>query len=161
MLRAGLALLALAVGSASCAPASTELTLDAPGEPFAVVSYAGRSVTLDATGHGTLVVPLLHTRISGFGASPGVVDFADATEQRVVLHVEWRGAAVDASPVCIPFDSEGSPIERAALRLRRALADGACQIVNPTLVQDGVERSGRYVPSDFDDARCGVFAYVH
>jgi hypothetical protein len=157
MKRTGMILVVSAAGLCACAPAGTELTIDAPGEPGAVVSYAGRSVTLDANGHGALVAPVLHTVLSGFGAGPGAVDLVDAAGQRLVLRVEWRGQSVDTPPICVPYYSAGGPVERAALRLRRVLADGSCRMVNPSLVQDGVERAGSYEPVNFDDAPCGPF----
>src|SRR5262245_51336198 len=112
-----------AVAMLACAPPGTELSIEAPGEAGAVVSYARQSVTLDAQGRETLWVPALHTVVSGFGTL-SQVDIVDGMDRPVQLHIELGGQALDTSPVCVPFYSEEGPIERASLRLRRVLADG-------------------------------------
>jgi hypothetical protein len=139
---------------ASCASNTTTLDIQALGEPGVTVWYGDMSTTLDANGRGTLVVPRLH--VISYGPSERAL--VDAHDVQVTLHFERGTETANESAVCLaPLPVDGGPIDGADLLLRRVLATGACQLVAPSIEQNGNTLTGRYEPALFDDRPCGAF----
>jgi hypothetical protein len=154
---------ALALALAACSSQGTVLSIEALGEPGAVVSYGDQSVTLDASGRGSLSVAPLSVRVtSGLGTSGGdsmETQLVDADGRAVELRIiDGRGHALFLPPICFPPTTTDEPIEQATLLLRRLRAGSTCRLVNPSVVQNGHVLYGQYTPGDFDDAPCGPFA---
>jgi hypothetical protein len=145
---------------ASCASNTTTLNVQALGEPGVTVWFGDMSTTLDANGHGTLVVPRLHVRTLGaFGLGAADTRLVDASEATVTLRFEQVDRFVNLFPVCIiSAPSDGGPIDGADLVLRRELSTGNCFLVSPALQQNGAYLPNAYDPSRFDDQPCGPFA---